>query len=57
MPMVRIGIRNRVCEWNLEAEMILRTFIHLTTEAIVLATVIALAVPFLLALSSPFIGR
>ena len=44
------------CEWNLEAEMILRTFIHLSTEAIVLATVMALGLPFFLALTSPFIA-
>jgi hypothetical protein len=37
--------------------MIMRTFVHLTTEAIVLATVMALALPFFLALSSPFVGR
>ena len=40
----------------MEAQMILRTFIHLSTEAIVLATVSALGLPFFLALTLPFIG-
>jgi len=41
----------------MEAAVLLRTFVHLTTEAIVVATVMMLALPFFLALSSPFIAR
>jgi hypothetical protein len=37
--------------------MITRTFVRLTTEAIVLGAMLALALPFFLAVSSPFIGR
>jgi hypothetical protein len=37
--------------------MLLRTFVHLTTETAVVAVALALALPFFLALSSPFIGR
>jgi hypothetical protein len=32
-------------------------FVHLTTDAIVLAMALMLAVPFFLALSAPFVGR
>jgi hypothetical protein len=37
--------------------MLVRTLVHLTTQAIVVAMALGLAVPFFLALSSPFIGR
>lgn len=37
--------------------MLVRTFVHLTTQAIVLATGLMLALPFFLALATPFIGR
>lgn len=40
-----------------EAVMLVRTFVHLTTQAIVLATGLMLALPFFLALATPFIGR
>jgi hypothetical protein len=36
--------------------MLLHTFVHLTTETIVVAAALLLALPFFLALSSPFIG-
>jgi hypothetical protein len=36
--------------------MLLRTFVHLTTETIVVAIALMLALPFFLALSSPFTG-
>jgi hypothetical protein len=42
---------------GMEAVMLVRTFIHLTTQAIVVAMALMLALPFFLALSSPFIGR
>jgi hypothetical protein len=35
--------------------MIIRTFIQITTDAVVVATMIALSVSFFLALASPFI--
>jgi hypothetical protein len=41
---------------NWGAEMLLRTFVHLTTETVVVAIALMLALPFFLALSSPFIG-
>jgi len=41
----------------MEAAMLFRAFVHLTTETIVVATVLVLALPFFLALSSPFIAR
>jgi hypothetical protein len=34
-----------------------RKFVHLTTDAIVLAVALMLAIPFFLALSAPFVGR
>jgi hypothetical protein len=37
--------------------MFIRTFTHLATEALVIATVLTLALPFFLAVSSPFILR
>jgi hypothetical protein len=37
--------------------MLVRKFIHLTTEALIIATVLTLALPFFLAVSSPFILR
>jgi hypothetical protein len=36
--------------------MLLRTFVHLTTETMVVAIALMLALPFFLAVSSPFIG-
>jgi hypothetical protein len=37
--------------------MLMRTFVHLTTETLVIAVALMLlALPFLLALSLPFIG-
>ena len=36
--------------------MMLRTFIHLTTEAIVIATVVVLALPFFVVMTFPFVG-
>jgi hypothetical protein len=37
--------------------MLLRTLMHLTTEALVVAAALSLALPFFLAVTSPFIGR
>jgi hypothetical protein len=37
--------------------MLGRKFVHLTTDAIVLAMALMLATPFFLALSAPFVGR
>jgi hypothetical protein len=37
--------------------MLVRKFVHLTTDAIVLAMALMLAIPFFLALSAPFVGR
>jgi hypothetical protein len=34
-----------------------RKFVHLTTDAIVLAVALMLAIPFFLALSAPFVGK
>jgi hypothetical protein len=36
--------------------MFLHTFIRVTTEAIIIATVTALAIPFFVVLAFPFIG-
>jgi hypothetical protein len=39
------------------AKMLMRTFVHLTTESLVIAVALMLlALPFVLALSSPFIA-
>jgi hypothetical protein len=46
-----------VNEWTVEAGMVLRTFIRLTTATVVVAISLLLALPFLLALSLPFSGR
>jgi hypothetical protein len=40
----------------MEAVMLVRTFAHLTTQAIILAAVLMLALPFFLTLAMPFIG-
>jgi hypothetical protein len=37
--------------------MLVRKFAHLTTDAIVFAMALMLALPFFLALSAPFVGR
>jgi hypothetical protein len=42
---------------NREAVVLIRTFIRLTTTAIVVATALILGLPFFLALSWPFFGR
>ena len=36
--------------------MLVRKFVHLTIQAVVVAMALMLALPFFLALSSPFIG-
>ena len=36
--------------------MILRTFIQVTTEALIIATVVALALPFFVVMMFPFVG-
>jgi hypothetical protein len=41
----------------MEAGMLVRRFVHLTTQAVVVAIALMLALPFLLAVSLPFIGR
>ena len=42
---------------NMEAGMLIRGFLHLTNAAIVATMALLFAVPFLLAMVSPFIGR
>ena len=37
--------------------MLLRSLMHMTTEAVVVAVALALALPFFLALATPFVGR
>jgi hypothetical protein len=37
--------------------MLVRTFVHLTTQAIIVAVALMLAFPFFMALSAPFVGR
>lgn len=37
--------------------MLLRSLMHLTTEALVVAVALSLALPFFLAVTSPFVGR
>jgi hypothetical protein len=46
-----------VNQWTVEAGMLIRTFMRLTTASIVVAIAVLLAIPFFLALSLPFIGR
>ena len=46
-----------VNQWTVEAGMLIRTFMRLTTASIVVAIALLLAIPFFLALSLPFIGR
>jgi hypothetical protein len=46
-----------VNQQNMEAGMLLGDFVRLTTATIVVAVAMLLAVPFFLALASPFIGR
>jgi hypothetical protein len=41
----------------MEAVMAVRTFVHLTTQAIVVTTAVMLALPFFLTLALPFIGN
>jgi hypothetical protein len=41
----------------MEAAMLVRTFVNLTTQTIILAAVLGLALPFFLTLATPFIGR
>jgi hypothetical protein len=45
-----------VTHGDMEAGMLVRKFVHLTTQAVVVAMALMLALPFFLALSSPFIG-
>jgi len=37
--------------------MLLRSLMHMTTEAFVVAVALSLATPFFLALAMPFVGR
>jgi hypothetical protein len=46
-----------VYQLNMEAGMLLRSFVRLSTAAIVVAAALLFAGPFLLALIVPFIGR
>ncbi len=46
-----------VNQQNMEAGMLLRSFVHLTTATIVVAISVLFAVPFFLVLASPFMGR
>jgi hypothetical protein len=41
----------------MEAGMLVRAFVHLATQGVVVAMALMLALPFFLAVSSPFIGR
>jgi hypothetical protein len=41
----------------MEAAVLARTFIHLTSTLIVLAVAVMLGLPFFLALAWPFLGR
>jgi hypothetical protein len=41
----------------MEAGMLMRSFLHLTSAAIVVAVALLFAGPFLLALIAPFIGK
>jgi hypothetical protein len=41
----------------MEAVMLVRTFVSLTTQVIILAAMLMLALPFFLTLATPFIGR
>lgn len=42
---------------TMEAAMLLRGFLRLTSATVVVAVALLLAVPFLLAMAAPFIGR
>jgi hypothetical protein len=42
---------------NMEAGMLVRSFVRLTTAAVVVAAALLFAVPFIFTLISPFIGR
>jgi hypothetical protein len=42
---------------NWRQAMLVRKFVHLTTDAIFLAMALMLALPFFMALSAPFVGR
>ena len=46
-----------VKKWIMEARMLLRSFERLATAAIVITVVLGFAVPFVLALIAPFVGR
>lgn len=48
---------NMVNQQNMEAGMLLRSFVRLTTATIVVAMSLLLAAPFFLLLASPFMGR
>ena len=50
-------IANMVNQQNMEAGMLFRSFMRLTAATIVVAVAVLLAVPFLLAVASPFIAR
>jgi hypothetical protein len=40
-----------------EATMVLRSLMRVTTAAVVVAVALLLAIPFFLALTTPFVGR
>ena len=46
-----------VNQWTMEPGMLLRSFMRLTTATVVVAVALLLAMPFFLALSSPFISK
>ena len=46
-----------VTQRNMEAGMLIRSFVHLTTAAVVVTAALLFATPFLLALMAPFIAR
>jgi hypothetical protein len=48
---------NMVNQQNVEAGMLIRSLVHLTTATIVVTMAVLFAVPFFLVLASPFIGR
>jgi len=54
-PLCGKSLETRCVKGFLEAQMILRTLIHLSTDAMVIVMAMALGLPFFLALISPFI--
>jgi hypothetical protein len=51
-----IAVQSLTVTKPLEVAMLVRQFIHLTSEAIVVGVVLVLGLPFFLFLAMPFIG-